>query len=322
MNAINASTAGTMAPLSGAAGEAMIVTKLNQIFYDVEADQYEERHPEVLEGQADWWITRGESLVAGLRSGWPPGARLLILDVGCGTGLVSSLLAPHLAAEDLIVGVDQSAGMLKRAASKLAGRQAPLCRFARGDAARLQFPDHRFHMVTVNSFLHHVYDYGSVLTEADRVLKPGGHLIIANEPNKEFFQSAFIRLAASAWKLVGFGMRIPKDLCDQINARLRESQLPSELGSADILRLVEYHSPVEQGTIRIDKNKGFALHDLLARELKGYRLIEHNEHSTFYRRPRLEQNPWLQRAAKAAATLLNGKGNLFTAVLRKDAARI
>ena len=32
--------------------DALIVRKLNEIFYDVEAEQYDERHPEVIEGDA------------------------------------------------------------------------------------------------------------------------------------------------------------------------------------------------------------------------------------------------------------------------------
>jgi ubiquinone/menaquinone biosynthesis C-methylase UbiE len=305
----------------GPQAEALMVKTLNQIFYDVEAEVYDERHPEVIEGDAEWWSSRGGALVRELKSGLPSGSGLTVLDVGCGTGFVSSLLSNHLAEGDLMVGLDHSEGMLKRARSKLAGKRVSLCRFARGDAASLQFLDHSFHMLTVNSFLHHVYDYRSVLNEIDRVLKPGGYLLLAHEPNKEFFQSPFIRMAASAWKLIGFGMKVPQDICDKINSRLRESRLAaSEVRPDDILRLVEYHSPVEQGPVRIDKTKGFSLRDLLDQELRGYALIELNEYSTFYHRSLLERHPGLMRVAKTAASLLNGKGNLFSAILRKKLA--
>lgn len=311
----------TPPPATGSDADARIVQTLNRIFYDVEAEQYDERHPEVIEGDAEWWMSRGERFVNELKSGLTPGERLTILDVGCGTGFVSGLLSDYLSEGDLIVGLDQSQGMLKRARSKLSGEHITRCRFALGDAARLQFRDHSFHMLTLNSFLHHVYDYRSVLNEIDRVLKPGGYLMLAHEPNKAFFQSLPIRLAASAYKLLGFGMKVPKDLREKINARLRQSQLAAaEVGADDILRFVEYHSPVEQARIGIDKNKGFSLRPLLEQELRGYALIEHNEYSTFYHRPLLERVPWLMRAAKTAAALLNGRGNLFSAVLRKGTA--
>ncbi len=305
----------------GPASDAWIVRTVNQIFYDVEAEYYDERHPEVIEGDAEWWSARGERLVKDLKSRLTAGRGLMILDVGCGTGFVSGLLSNFLAAGDLIVGLDHSEGMLDRARSKLSEEKLRLCRFARGDAADLQFLDQSFDMLTLNSFLHHVYDYRSVLNEIDRVLKPGGYLVLAHEPNREFFQSRFVRLAAAVWKLVGFGMKVPTDICAQINSRLRESQLTArDVRPGDILRLVEYHSPVEQGAIQIDKSKGFCLRDLLEQDLRGYTLIEEDEYSTFYHRPLLERNPWLMCAAKAAGSLLNGKGNLFSAVLRKAAA--
>jgi ubiquinone/menaquinone biosynthesis C-methylase UbiE len=311
---------GAMIGRGALTADAVIVRKLNHLFYDVEAERYDERHPEVIEGDAGWWSACGQRLVGDLRSARQTAIK--ILDVGCGTGFVSSLLSEHLDAGDLIIGIDQSAGMLRRARSKVAGKKAERCRFFRGDAASLPFADHSFDMLTLNSLLHHVYDYRAVLSEVDRLLVPGGYLVLAHEPNKEFFQSRFIRLAASAWKLAGFGMKVPQDICDEINARLKHAY-PSarRLRAEELLRLVEYHSPVEQGTYTIDRSRGFSPRDLLAHELAGYELLELNQYSTFYHRPVLERRPRLLRAAKRAAGFLNGNGNLFSAVLRKDASR-
>jgi len=297
--------------------DASVVQKLNQIFYDVEAEQYDDRHPEVIEGDAEWWSSRGRRLIGLLKADLTPSRGLMILDVGCGTGFVANLLSESLGDEDSIVGVDHSEGMLRRARSKLAAAGGR-CRFARGDAADLPFRDQSFDMLTLNSFLHHVYDYRAVLRGIDRLLKPGGYLMLAHEPNRNFFRSPLVRWAGSAWKLFGFGMKVPDELCARVNSRLREARLGmSEIDGDEILRLVEYHSPVEQGPIKIDKDKGFALNDLLAQELRGYRVIESTEYSTFYRRPQLEANRWLSRLAQGAAGLLNGRGNLFSAVLRK-----
>jgi len=300
--------------------DAVFVKKLNRIFFDVEAEQYDDQHPEILAGEADWWISSCEKLVQDLKSS-SNGSGLAILDIGCGTGFVSSVLSTLLVEGDLMIGLDQSEGMLKRARSKVPADKVTVCRFARGDAANLQFVDQSFHMLTVNAFLHHVYDYRSVLSEIDRVLKPGGYVVLAHEPNKAFFQSPVIRAAASAWKLIGFGVKVPKKSCDKINARLRESHLTaSDVHHDEILRLVEYHSPVEQKPIGIDKSKGFSLQEFLDQELRGYTVVEVNEYSTFYHRPLLERYPRLMRLAKTAENLFSGTGNLFSAVLRKAAA--
>jgi ubiquinone/menaquinone biosynthesis C-methylase UbiE len=309
---------GSGAPVS----DAVIVRKLNQIFYDVEAEQYDERHPEVIEGDADWWLACAAKLIGALRAESDGAAALRVLDVGCGTGFVPGLLAGLLGEDDLVIGLDQSEGMLARARSKMSTDQRVHCRLTRGDAASLQFRGRSFDMVTVNSLLHHVYDYRAVLREIDRVLKPGGYLVLAHEPNREFFQSRLVRLAGSAWKLAGFGMTVPPDICARINARLRAARLTSaEVDPDHILRMVEYHSPVEQGALRIDPDKGFLPRDLLAEDLRGYTLIEITEYSTFYHRPLLERHQWLLRVAKGAATVLRGKGNLFSAVLRKAPPR-
>ncbi len=301
-----------------APADAAFVRKLNEIFYDVEAEQYDERHPEVVEGDAGWWSARGAELIGVLRAERAAGAAIRILDVGCGTGFVPSLLSAHLADGDVLVGVDQSEGMLRRARAKLNGVAVGRCRLVRGDAGSLQFRGESFDLVTVNSFLHHVCDYRSVLREIDRVLRPGGYLVLAHEPNRLFFQSALTRTAAAAYKLVGLGMTVPPDLCDQINARIRAARLtPSTVGAAEILRVVEYHSPVEQAPIAVDREKGFSVQEFLDGELRGYALLELNEYSTFYHRPLLERHPWLMRLVKSGANLLKGKGNLFSAILRK-----
>lgn len=302
-----------------AAAEAAFVRKLNEIFYDVEAEQYDERHPEVVEGDADWWRARGAELLPELRAEVGGGAGLRILDVGCGTGFIPGVLADLLAPGDLLVGLDQSAGMLARARAKVGGDGR--CRLVRGDAAGLPLRPGSVDLVTVNSFLHHVCDYRAVLREIDRVLRPGGYLVLAHEPDRDFFRSPVVRMAGAAWKLAGLGMRLPAELCDEINARLRAAELaPAAVAPEEILRLVEYHSPVEQGAVRIDPGKGFRPAELFADDLRGYGVLELSRYSTFYHRPLLARHRWLMRVAKGAASVLKGKGNLFSAVLRKGPA--
>lgn len=293
-----------------------VVRKLNEAFYDVEAAQYDARHPEVIEGDADWWSERLAALLGTLRAGRGPDAGVRLLDIGCGTGFVPGLAARHLAGGDLLVGIDQSAGMLARARAKLAG--AERCQLMRADAAHLHFAAASFDLVTVNSFLHHVFDERAVLREIDRVLRPGGYLVLAHEPNRAFFRSPLVRWAAAAYKGVGLGMRVPDDIRDAVNVRLRAAGVAAApVGGDEILRLVEFHSPLEQGVLTVDKDKGFALHDFLEGELRGYAVLEHTEYSTFFHRPVLARHPWLQGAVRGAARLLRGRGNLFSAVLRK-----
>jgi ubiquinone/menaquinone biosynthesis C-methylase UbiE len=92
------------------------------------------------------------------------------LDVAGGTGIVSDELAAQ--GRDVLV-VDLSVGMLRVAALRLPGRVTA------GSADRLPVVDASCDLVTVIWLLHLLptEQADAVLTEAARVLRPGGHLV-------------------------------------------------------------------------------------------------------------------------------------------------
>lgn len=100
-----------------------------------------------------------------------------LLDVGCGTASLITLLARDTAAERL-VGLDFSAVMAARAAEKVADSEK--LHIVNGDAERLPFADETFDLVTCcNSFHHYPHQAGAV-AEFRRVLRPGGRLILVD----------------------------------------------------------------------------------------------------------------------------------------------
>ena len=113
--------------------------------------------------------------LAGL-SGAEPGDRAL--DVGCGTGYLTSMLAQAVAPGGSVTGVDASAAMVAEA-SRL--RSSVRCTYTVGAAERLEFEDARFDVVTSSLMLHHLPTELRVpaLREMRRVLRPGGRLLIA-----------------------------------------------------------------------------------------------------------------------------------------------
>jgi ubiquinone/menaquinone biosynthesis C-methylase UbiE len=98
-----------------------------------------------------------------------------VLDVGCGTGAVSRVLA-EIPRVRTVVGIDPSPIFIEKA-RQLAAGIAQLS-FQTGDARALPFPDATFDLVVFHTVLCHVPEPERALLEARRVLRPGGSLAI------------------------------------------------------------------------------------------------------------------------------------------------
>ncbi len=101
----------------------------------------------------------------------------LVLDVATGTGRLPLFLLEEPFFNGRVVGLDASARMLAQAAPKLApfGHRATL---VQQTAIALPFPDSAFHAVTCLEALEFLPDELAALREMERVLRPGGTLLI------------------------------------------------------------------------------------------------------------------------------------------------
>jgi len=102
-------------------------------------------------------------------------AASLIVDLGCGTGRFSRLLAEHLGVE--VIGIDPSQKMLDQArqqpaTGKVIYRQAP--------AEAMPLPDDCADLVFMSMAYHHLSDPAAVARECHRVLRRGGYVCIRN----------------------------------------------------------------------------------------------------------------------------------------------
>jgi len=96
-----------------------------------------------------------------------------VLDAACGVGYGSAYLARTARN---VVGVDRSADALDYARSEYA---RPNVQFVEGDLFALPFPDRAFDVVCAFEAIEHLDDQRAFLSEAARVLRPDGTLLVS-----------------------------------------------------------------------------------------------------------------------------------------------
>lgn len=112
-----------------------------------------------------------------------------VLDVGCGTGMLSEQLLSALPSCRL-AGIDLSPAMVERALARLAGR----AEVHEADAEHLPFHDGAFDLVVCNDSFHHYPDPDRAAFQMWRVLRKGGALVLG-----DVWQPAPARAVMNAW---------------------------------------------------------------------------------------------------------------------------
>lgn len=116
----------------------------------------------------------------------------MILDVATGTADLA--IALEKAHPDKITGIDISNGMLEVGRKKVAVKGlSKIITLEQADSENLPFPDHTFDAITVAFGVRNFENLKKGLSEMNRVLKPGGHLLVLefSQPQKFPFKQLY-----------------------------------------------------------------------------------------------------------------------------------
>lgn len=169
-----------------------------------------------------------------------------IIDLGCGNGRLIDFLYSHYLSNDFhYIGVDNSTGLLRNAQKK-----NPKAVFLPGDQLSIPVDENSADIILNIAAFHHIPSYSlrlQALFEMQRVLKPGGTLIITvwNLWQKKYFWQN-----AKAWLkfITSFGDYSPNDLF-----------IPWKNGNKEIKSQRYYHNFVPAELNSLLKKAGFHL---------------------------------------------------------------
>ncbi len=297
------------------------IKKVNEIYHDLEAEYYVQRHPEIYIEEAVTWEYIGKTFLKGSRP-------LTVLDIGTGTGFVPLQLSNYLKEGDKIICTDISLEMLKVTERKMAAFPKIHQQFIKADALEVSKMNLRADIITMNSVLHHIPDYQTVLSGLEKLINKNGLFIIMHERNKLYTQNKSILLrfynhtfqtniflrknAKKALRAIGLCQKKSAwaDFNEKVHKIINDKRITeSELSIDDINAMVDVHDPDERG-------EGFDPFEIHQKFFSQYEIVSLNtyKHLGAWIDERGLLNRWVSQHIKRRYA--NG-GALFWLIMKK-----
>lgn len=147
------------------------LSRLNQILEQRQEDAFAETAPEWESIRGKWFgdAFQYEAMLSALDPEWA------VADIGAGTASLAVDLAPHV---KRVYAVEPSPAMLKAARQRVGGSGRDNVEILPGSVEQLPLPKASVHVAMICLVLHHVADTGRALAEINRILMPGGFVLI------------------------------------------------------------------------------------------------------------------------------------------------
>lgn len=173
------------------------------------------------------------SMIERYGSSLPTDQAISVLDLGCGTGVVIRQLGKMLHPSSKLHGADISAKLLGEAARYSENDQIQWDHIIVG---ALPYEDETFDVIAMHTLLSHVPDPLSVLTEAQRVLKKGGRLIVFDADHvSTTYNQADYETTQRIDRMLTSAITIHPDICRQLPRLFKESGYTIQNHNVDII---------------------------------------------------------------------------------------
>jgi len=134
-----------------------------------------------------------------------PSPNQKLLDVACGTGDIAKIFLNHVNKDYQITCIDPNKEMIKEGKKKL--RNFKGIKWIIAPAERIPLPKNTFDFYTISFGLRNTKSINKALSEAYRVLKPGGKFLCLEfskiqNPNLEFIYENYSKLIPTIGKLI------------------------------------------------------------------------------------------------------------------------
>jgi ubiquinone/menaquinone biosynthesis C-methylase UbiE len=195
-----------------------------------------------------------------------------VLDVACGTGVVSRLAAARVGRTGIVAAVDVNPAMLQQARFSSEGTEPPIAWYETS-AEAMPLPDASFDLVTCQLALMFMTDKPAALQEMRRVLVPGGRAFISVPRPTAFFDvmhdaierhvgsdaAAFVRLVFSLHDPGAFETLLDRAGFEDVDVRSasKELRLPA---AEDFLWQYIQCTPIGASIMTMEESRRAALH--------------------------------------------------------------